>query len=169
MSCIQGSSLLMFPKASRYTWGTFFWPIPVPLVASGLYCHLQSQSWTFSIPLGLFCVLGQSQTLGSPKKSHLYGCGQQCWVVGCVYQIFLPHVVAIMQQSTYNNMTVIFDKQGVTRFFLLCHKVFFIWEGWSFCQVHVTAACLPGALNQVEDIEVLRAVRPRAGHLVWHF
>ena len=152
-------SLLMFPKDSQYMWGKFFQLILVPLVASSLYCHLQSHSWTLLRSSGsVLCtwMVSGLRLLGPQRSPICTAVGSNAELLGVCLPNISPthcrhHAAVNVRQHDSD-----FDKQGVTGFFLLCHKVFFIWEEWSFCQVHLTAVCLPGALNQVEDLRHFR-------------
>lgn len=84
--------------------------------------------------------LDRSQALGSPKKSHLYCCGQWCWVAGCVCTSYSSHTVTITQQSTYHNMTVVLINRvaldssycviGVFRL----GSVMFMWKKFAFLE-----------------------------------
>lgn len=92
------------PEDSQYMWGMFFQLILVPVVASSLYCHLQSQSWTLLHSSGsVLCTWTVSglRLLG-PQRSPIYtAVGNNAELLGVCVRNIPP------TQSTYNNMTVI--------------------------------------------------------------
>lgn len=110
---------VMFPTSSLHL---RLWPAYIPRRLPLSICHGFSISWSpfngiaegFTAVIGnppflWICsvYLGRSQAIGSPKKSHLYFCGQWCRVAGCVHTSSSSHTVTITQHSTYHNMTVI--------------------------------------------------------------
>lgn len=89
-------------------WGRFFQIIIVPLLASNLYYHLQSQSLVLLCSCGSVlrtCTVSGLRLFGPQSRPIHTAVGSSVELLG-VYQTFLPHVVAIIQQSMYNNMTV---------------------------------------------------------------
>lgn len=126
-----------------------FWSLWWHLALTAIFSHSPGH---FCLPLGLFCVLwtvSGLRLLGSQRNPIYMAVGTSAELLGvCVPNIpptHCRHHPAVNVQQRDSD----FDKQGVTRFFLLCHKVFFIWEGWSLCQVHVMGVCLPGALRKI--------------------
>lgn len=152
-------------------WSMFFQLILVPLVASSLYCHRQSQSWTLLHSSGsVLCTCTVSGLrLLSPKRSPVYtAVGSNAELLGvCVPNIPPTHchlhaAVNIQQHDMiFINRVSLDSSYCVTRCFLFGRdgaSVTFMGQQYVFLEFWTKW-----------KIWGFQAIRPRVGHLVWSF